>query len=395
MRSKEESELIKSIQGKLTEIKDEWISKNARGENSLNVLTVAQILDYATEGLTEWNFDIEEQWREEVNTFDKGTNQWTFDGYVYHVKGALTIEGVGRRSQFGSKIAVGGTSNQNSAYKSAASDCLKKCASLFGVGKALYAEVQLPQETVQQVTQPVYQETQQVAQQEPQMIYHENGVVQQGQWYYVNNQWISEQEYYQWMQAQQQPAVQQIAQDTGWPPDPDAYYVTPEAVEETRQQYEQHAQQAGDNIPFNEGAPTTGGFEGVPLNEEPPPMKGDVQPQDFKAESQYSATQLPPGTPNQFKAEPVKGSEPVPADTQPQEKVDPLAHVTAHNPWDTPENMQQLETFATHKARLNIKQDSDLLPHIRDFFKDENAGLGSVTPESLVPFNQYLENLSA
>lgn len=41
------------------------------------------------------------------------------------------------KEQFGSKAVTGGQANQKSDYKSAASDALKKCAMLFGVGMNL------------------------------------------------------------------------------------------------------------------------------------------------------------------------------------------------------------------------------------------------------------------
>src|SRR5690606_24173902 len=94
-------------------------------------------------GITTWSFSVEKEWREEVMKLPKGTNQWIFDGYVYHVRGTLHIEGIGSRTQYGSKVAVGGKDNQNSSYKAAASDCLKKCASLFGVGSSIYSKIKI------------------------------------------------------------------------------------------------------------------------------------------------------------------------------------------------------------------------------------------------------------
>src|SRR5690606_13000467 len=77
----------------------------------------------------------------------------------------------------------------------------------------------------------------------------------------------------------------------------------------------------------------------------------------------------------------------------PKEQADPLAHVVPENPWNTPENQEQIELFRQHKERLHIDNDSKLLPHVREYFKDEKATIASVTPETLSGFNGYLQNI--
>jgi hypothetical protein len=78
------------------------------------------------------------------------------------VCGRLTIPGLGVKEQWGSCVLKGGSSVQSSAFKAAASDALKKCASLFGVAIELY-EDDAPQEesqaapTPQQQTRPMSQ----------------------------------------------------------------------------------------------------------------------------------------------------------------------------------------------------------------------------------------------
>ena len=59
-----------------------------------------------------------------------------FEGDILVCRGELTIPGLGTRAQVGvQKVAANGGED---LLKGAASDCLKKCASLFGVGIQLY-----------------------------------------------------------------------------------------------------------------------------------------------------------------------------------------------------------------------------------------------------------------
>jgi hypothetical protein len=59
---------------------------------------------------------------------------------VAKVLGRLTVPGLGVKEQYGSKVLIGGATEQESAFKSASTDAMKKCASLFGIGLELYGE---------------------------------------------------------------------------------------------------------------------------------------------------------------------------------------------------------------------------------------------------------------
>jgi hypothetical protein len=61
---------------------------------------------------------------------------------VVKILGRLTVPGLGVKEQYGSKVLIGGASEQESAFKSASTDALKKCASLFGIGLDLYGEAE-------------------------------------------------------------------------------------------------------------------------------------------------------------------------------------------------------------------------------------------------------------
>ena len=61
-----------------------------------------------------------------------------FEGPILVCRGELTIPGLGTRAQVGvQKVSPNGGED---LLKGAASDCLKKCASLFGVGIELYGD---------------------------------------------------------------------------------------------------------------------------------------------------------------------------------------------------------------------------------------------------------------
>jgi len=57
---------------------------------------------------------------------------------IVEVHGRLIVPGFGVREQFGTKALLGGYTEQEGAAKAAATDALKKCATLFGIGLELY-----------------------------------------------------------------------------------------------------------------------------------------------------------------------------------------------------------------------------------------------------------------
>ncbi|GIN55136.1 MULTISPECIES: Rad52/Rad22 family DNA repair protein [Bacillus subtilis group] len=394
MREKTTEEII-SIKEKLKECKDEWLEKNAKGNPALGVSTVQQILDYATDGA--WDFVIEEQWIEQVQKYNKQTSSWSFDGFVFHVRGYLYIEGLGRRSQYGSKIAIGGKDNQNSSYKAAASDCLKKCASLFGVGSSVYSKIKIETEDQNQSDNQIPANTNYQTYEQPQQIQHPDGTIQQGDYLWINNQWVHKNDYYalQQQQAQQQTQQQQGSypslsitehqqnqwyQDTMQQYDPEAYREfkqnnitsTENSMQQDISEVDQTYSSGGTDYPFeNVPNPTIKHqeFEATP--------QGEAKPQsDFQATSH--------GAPREVDTNTEKA-------TDNQETN--LDSVQADNPWNTPEIRESIEVFKQHKDRLNIIKDSQLLPHVREFFKDEKATIASLTPEILKDFNGYLQNI--
>lgn len=139
-------------------LKPEWIKKRKQGSTELSYIggnTVIQLLNAAFN--YQWSFEIVKE--EVVESIGKPVTSWDNqarkkvpvmnpDGTpkreaqppYLKVLGRLTVPGLGVREQFGSKIFIGGATEQESAFKSASTDALKKCASLFGIGLELYGD---------------------------------------------------------------------------------------------------------------------------------------------------------------------------------------------------------------------------------------------------------------
>lgn len=99
-----------------------------------------------------WDFVIVKQWMQEsspwVNKYNNNTTEE--QGPVAFVHGRLTArveDGKGgfitvTKESFGSKSVIGKQSEQESTFKSAQTDALKKCASLLGIGAELYRKAE-------------------------------------------------------------------------------------------------------------------------------------------------------------------------------------------------------------------------------------------------------------
>ena len=158
-----------------------------RRDNSGNVFkyveapTVIRILNEAFN--YQWSFEVvREEIVQSVPKWDKNKKQYIEQPPYVTVLGRLTVPGWGVREQYGSKTLIGGADNQESAKKAAASDALKKCASLFGIALELYEKEQ-PAEAPQ-----YYAQSQQTQYQYQQPQY-------QNQQYHTNQQYQHQQNY--------------------------------------------------------------------------------------------------------------------------------------------------------------------------------------------------------
>ena len=139
-------------------LKDAWIEQRKQGNATLSYIgghIVIRLLNQAFN--YQWSFEVI---KEEIipslpkpmSEYKNGRRQPVLnpDGSqkmepqppVVKVLGRLTVPGLGIKEQYGSKVLIGGATEQESAFKSASTDALKKCASLFGIGLDLYGEAE-------------------------------------------------------------------------------------------------------------------------------------------------------------------------------------------------------------------------------------------------------------
>lgn len=121
-------------------------SRAAGGGRNLSYLSVQTVIDMLNDVFGyDWNWTIQRQWIEHsAPSVYKGDVQEQEP--VAHVTGRLEVPIIGENGEVirvivkeasGSKRIIGKASEQESMYKSAASDALKKAASLFGIGLEL------------------------------------------------------------------------------------------------------------------------------------------------------------------------------------------------------------------------------------------------------------------
>lgn len=90
-----------------------------------------------------WSFEVKDsrliQSQDKVYV-NRKTQQKTVtpQGGVIQVLGSLSVPGWGVREQWGAQVLTGGSDVQEHAFKSASTDAMKKCASMFGVALDLY-----------------------------------------------------------------------------------------------------------------------------------------------------------------------------------------------------------------------------------------------------------------
>lgn len=133
-----------------------WIQQRTQGNTTLSYIGGHVVIHLLNNAFNyQWTFEVlskniipsapkpkvEWQNRKRVAVKDKDGNPVMEAQPPYvEVLGRLTVPGLGFREQYGSKIIIGGATEQEHATKSAATDALKKCASLFGIGLELYGE---------------------------------------------------------------------------------------------------------------------------------------------------------------------------------------------------------------------------------------------------------------
>lgn len=145
-----EVEVKKSLQDAKTvlerKLNPALIKQRTQGKSTLSYIgghTVIRLLNEAFD--YQWSYEIVSEEivpsQPKVNKYAKaGENPLEPQPPVAKVLGRLTVPGFGVKEQYGSKVLIGGATEQEAAFKSASTDALKKCATLFGIGLELYED---------------------------------------------------------------------------------------------------------------------------------------------------------------------------------------------------------------------------------------------------------------
>ena len=153
--------ISKKIKNKIiAPVPDDLImQREGGGKTVLSYLSGSTITDMLNDTFGYmWTWKVKDQWIQEsqpaVNKyingkFERDSSKWTIEPQapVAHVLGTLTVylkdEDTNQtfeisKDGFGSKSIIGKQSEQESIFKAAGTDALKKAASLFGIGLELY-----------------------------------------------------------------------------------------------------------------------------------------------------------------------------------------------------------------------------------------------------------------
>ncbi len=134
------------------ELPDQLIKQRDGGKGvTLSYLSGSTVIDLLNEAFDYmWDWTVQEQFvqKSEDKFNPKYDKEPKPQGPVAHVRGLLTAHITSENGQiihvsksgFGSKTIVGGQSEQESIFKAAGTDALKKAASMFGIGLSLWRD---------------------------------------------------------------------------------------------------------------------------------------------------------------------------------------------------------------------------------------------------------------
>lgn len=134
------------------ELPDGLIKQRSAGRSgNLSYISGSTVIDLLNEAFGYlWNWEAQREWMQEsVEKFNpKYDKEPVPQNPVAHVMGILTVylpqdDGTTleiRKTGYGSKSVIGGQSEQESVFKAAGTDAMKKAASLFGIGLELYRD---------------------------------------------------------------------------------------------------------------------------------------------------------------------------------------------------------------------------------------------------------------
>ena len=120
------------------------------GKKILSYVSGSTVIDLLNEAFGYlWSWEVTEQFVQTSQPRKKyNSNELEAQGPVAHVRGTLSVPIMQPdgsvimlvKSGFGSKTVLGGQADQEHIFKAAATDALKKAASLFGIGAQLYRD---------------------------------------------------------------------------------------------------------------------------------------------------------------------------------------------------------------------------------------------------------------
>lgn len=122
-------------------LQKEWIKQIEIGGKKLDYIEGARVINILNEAFDyKWSFRVISYEIIQAETYKTKDGKEYPQGKYALVLGELTVLGLGVKTAFGSKPIVGRTSEQESVMKAAATDALKKCATMFGIAEELYID---------------------------------------------------------------------------------------------------------------------------------------------------------------------------------------------------------------------------------------------------------------
>lgn len=157
-----------SIKTILTQrIPENLIKEREQGKTKLSYISGSTVIGLLNQAFDyNWNWVVEKEWiQESENKFKADNNyykapddraafhngkrgEWEIQPPVAHARGVLTVKYQDTdgnlqtiiKTGHGSKVIIGGASEQDSIFKAASTDALKKAATMLGVGLELYRD---------------------------------------------------------------------------------------------------------------------------------------------------------------------------------------------------------------------------------------------------------------
>jgi recombination DNA repair RAD52 pathway protein len=123
-------------------LKPEWVKQRTIGGTKLDYIEGARVIEILNSAFNyQWSFEIiTSETIQAEDWYNRYTSKFEPQGKYVQVLGKLTVPGLGVKMAYGSKTIIGKTSEQESVFKSAMTDALKKCATMFGIAKELYLD---------------------------------------------------------------------------------------------------------------------------------------------------------------------------------------------------------------------------------------------------------------